>query len=306
MNKIVIILLFIIIILYLINNKTIGLKNNLLQYKIATSIVLNGTYDQQKLIKVFESYNLKFNQINTNQINFILSEYSSSPNIEIKINESKNKYIMNIIFDHKYYDMQCITTMINSYLKNDISYKEINIMKQLYFTDLLGLNLFYNTLTIKPKKYKFKQILVSKEQINNIKNLNTNYVSNIDVVISIITTEYLNYTNKNNANIMIIKSKNDNKIKHYIGNNITFHQSLINLDSLINMSLQIRKSYSNINYSLFINIDIYITSWYPIENYNNEILEINYINNNNNILMNVPFFIIISMINNNYQINIYY
>ena len=62
-----------------------------------------------------------------------------------------------------------------------------------------------------------------------------------------------------------------NKQNDYFGNPVTSHLTQVNQSNLTDIAIQIRESYKyNKNY-LFENIDIYITSWFPIENHENKI-----------------------------------
>ena len=113
--------------------------------------------------------------------------------------------------------------------------------------------------------------------------------------------------NKHNCNINLVKydkTKND----YYLGNPITFN--LIKINDTNNIAAQIRRYHKNKNNIeiLFENIDIYITSWLPIENYDNKIKEVDL---NNKIISNTKlifgnFLIYLCMKNNDYIINLYY
>ncbi len=115
---------------------------------------------------------------------------------------------------------------------------------------------------------------------------------------------YLSYYKSKDANIFLIKNKS--KTEEYLGNSVTIHNVNINENDIISMAQNIRDSYTNPSYNYFKAIDIYITSWAPLNNQNNSIQE-NGKYDEEYINLPVNFFIILSIINNtDYLINLNY
>jgi len=197
--------------------------------------------------------------------------------------------------------MQSVNNIINNYLKNNIKQKQMITYKHFYKNDLLLLNLIYTGLSNYNKKHNYKKIILDNNYIQKIKNESSVYISKIDIVISFITKMYLTDYKKEKCNIIIVKA-DKNKQSDYIGNPVTFHLAQVN--NKHNIAYQIRNSYKNNKFLLIEKIDIYITSWIPIENYENKIKEIDIINPSTNRI--TDFFIVLCMINNDYIINLYY
>jgi hypothetical protein len=225
-----------------------------------------------------------------------------SNNIILDINvisKYKNhKLIIN--FDHKYFDMASLINIINNYCKNNIDKKNLVICKEIYFSDLLGFNILFNYLKFNKINKKIIQFIIKKSEINDIKKNSNEYISNIDIVISKIINIYQLYYNSNNANIYI--SKKNNKLQDYLGNSVTLHNVDINKNNIIDMAQNIRKSYNNPKYNFGKPIDIYIVSWFPMNNENNIQENGSYASNN----MPINFIVFICILNNNYLIKIIY
>ena len=176
--------------------------------------------------------------------------------------------------------------------------------KNFYLNDLLSFNIFYSSLLNNNKIHKYKKIIIKRDYVDKIRKNINKYVSKIDIIMSIITKIYMNRYKKKNYNILLAKA-NKNKENDYFGNPVTFHLTQVNQNNLTDIAIQIRESYKYNKIYLFENIDIYITSWFPIENYENKIKELGY-NYNRLHQININFVVILCMLNNDYVINLYY
>ena len=105
--------------------------------------------------------------------------------------------------------------------------------------------------------------------------------------------------NKKSCNIIISKSINS----FNMGNPLLLHYIEINNNN--NIPLQIRNSYKNPLIKPFVKNDIAITSWIPIENYNNEIIEIEYVYDNSSFVQ-TEFSSVLTIKENDYVINLEY
>lgn len=280
---------------------TIGIRNLPLKMNINFECIVDNNFNEEKLINVLKSYNFIINKKNKN---FIV-KYKNDKILNINVNN--NKWL--ISFDHRYLIMGSVFKIINNYLKNDITKKNIYEHKTFYSNDLLILNIFYtNFLKINNKNmYKHEQFTINKDYLINIQKQEKDYLSKIDIIISIITNKYFKKYKKNNCNILLSKSDKNNDL--YLGNPLTFHSIKINNKN--NISKQVRNSYKLNRVCLFEDIDIFITSWIPNENYNNQIKEINpeinpEINSTYDPLLKSNFNIILSVKNNYYVVNLFY
>jgi hypothetical protein len=293
--------IFFIIILYLLYIEiNFGIRNYLFNFPINCYFILDGNFNKAQFIETLNSYN--FDVIDKIDNNIIVNYKSNKEILKFKIDNHIKYYRVNIIFDHKFFDMQSIINIINNYLKNNIKKKNIITYKNFYLNDLLAFNIFYSSLLNNNKTPKYKKIIIKNDYVEKIKKKINKYVSKIDIIISIISKIYLNTYNKKVCNIILTKA-DKSKQNDYFGNPVTNHLTQINQTNLIDIAIQIRESYKNNKIYLFENIDIYITSWFPIENYENKIKELSY---NVPPRINVNFSIILCMINNDYVINIYY
>lgn len=295
--------IFVIFILYLLHIEiNFGIRNYLINIPINCYFILDGKFNKVQFIETLNSYD--FDIIDKIDNNIIVNYKSNKEILKFKIDNYTEYYKVNVIFDHKFFDMQSITNIINNYLKNNIKKKNIITYKNFYLNDLLTFNIFYSSLLNNNKTHKYKKIIIKNDYVDKIRKTINKYVSKIDIIISIITKIYLNTYSKKDCNILLTKA-DKNKQNYYFGNPVTPHLTQINQNNLTDIAIQIRESYKDNKIYLFENIDIYITSWFPIENYENKIKELSY-NDNRPPQINVNFFIILCMINNDYVINLYY
>jgi hypothetical protein len=290
----------IIIILYLVYiESNFGIRNYLIKFNVNYYYTLDGIFNKEQFIETLKSYN--FN-VEDKTDNLIIVNYKSNYRIiKFKIYNYDNYYKIYVSFNHIFFDMQSVTNIINNYLKNNIKQKQMITYKHFYKNDLLLLNLIYTGLSNYNKKYNYKKIILDNNYIQKIKNESSVYISKIDIIISFITKMYLTDYKKEKCNIIIVKA-DKNKQADYIGNPVTFHLAQVNNKQ--NIAYQIRNSYKNNKFLLMEKIDIYITSWVPVENYKNKIKEIDINNPNTNTI--TDFFVVLCMINNDYIINLYY
>jgi hypothetical protein len=280
-----------------------GIRNYLFNFPINCYFILDGNFNKVQFIETLNSYNFNINDKIDN--NIIVNYKSNKEILKFKIDNHNKYYQVNVIFDHKFFDMQSIINIINNYLKNNKKKKHMITYKNFYLNDLLTFNIFYSSLLNNNKIHKYKKIIIKSDYVDKIRKNINKYVSKIDIIISIITKIYMNrYKKKKNYNILLAKA-NKNKENDYFGNPVTNHLTQINQNNLIDIAIQIRESYKNNKIYLFENIDISITSWFPIENYENKIKELGH-NNNRLHQININFVVILCMLNNDYVINLYY
>jgi hypothetical protein len=296
----ILVLFFIILFLYYFNKLSIGIRNQLINVDIKFYCILKGKFIEENFIKTLESYNFKVKKSN----NIFIVKYHNKKIIKFVVKNSESEHKMDVIFDHKYFYMDSIYEIINNYLKNNRNTKKIKFYKDFYYNDFLLFNLIYTTIPNINKKYKFKKIIVNKNELIEIQKQTKSYVSKIDIIISIITNMYFKSYNKNMCNIITSKSKKKSTEKiYYLGNPVSLHY--MELNNKNNIATQVRDSYKQSNVTFLKNIDIYMTSWFPVENYNNNISEINIINEGINTIK-TNYFIILCMKNNDYVINLFY
>jgi hypothetical protein len=303
--KLTIIILFVIIlILFLINKYTIGIKNLVcLNMIINCYFILNFQFKEQQFLNIIKSYDFSITK-NNNKYMIKYEKISDNIILNITIEQKNNNHKLIISFNHTYFDMTSITNIINNYIKNNTKKKNLIFSKDFYFTDILAYNLIFNYLKFNKPNRKYIKYIIKKSDILEIKNKSSKYISNIDIVISKIVNMYLSYYKSNDANIFIIKNKN--KSEDYLGNSVTIHNVNINKNDIINMAQNIRDSYTNPSNNYLKAVDIYITSWVPTNNQNNNIQE-NGKYDNEYLILPINFFIILSIINNtDYLINLNY
>jgi hypothetical protein len=279
-----------------------GIRNYLINIPITCYFILDGNFNKIQFIETLNSYD--FDIIDKIDNNIIVNYKSNKEILKFKIDNHIKYYQVNVIFDHKFFDMQTIINIINNYLKNNIKKKHMVTYKKFYLNDLLTFNIFYSSYLNKNKIHKYKKIIINNKYIEKTRKTIDTYVSKIDIVISIITKIYFNRYKKKNCNIILTKA-DKSKQNDYFGNPVTSHLTQVNQSNLTDIAIQVRDSYKYNKIYLFENIDIYITSWFPIENYENKIKELSYIDNRPP-QINVSFFVILCMINNDYVINLYY
>jgi hypothetical protein len=232
-----------------------GIRNYLFNFPIHCYFILDGNFNKVQFIETLNSYN--FDVIDKIDNNIIVNYKSNKEILKFKIDNHIKYYRVNIIFDHKFFDMQSIINIINNYLKNNINKKNIITYKNFYLNDLLAFTIFYSSLLNNNKTPKYKKIIIKNDYVEKIKKKINKYVSKIDIIISIISKIYLNTYNKKVCNILLTKA-DKSKQNDYIGNPVTNHLTQINQNNLIDIALQIRESYKNNKIYLFENIDIYI------------------------------------------------
>jgi hypothetical protein len=164
--------------------------------------------------------------------------------------------------------MQFLINIINDYINNNVDFKEMVIYKNIcplllkpfYFN--LIINLLVNNLSYKQQRTS-REIIFNKSNIEEIKNklvnkLNGKFISDIDVIISLLCKNYMDYKNKIDCNLCIIKSIRNSKNKYNIGNLLVPSNINIKNNELKNIAINIRNSY---NENCFIkNIDLMISS----------------------------------------------
>jgi len=250
------IFIFFLIISYLLYIEiNFGIRNYLFNFPIHCYFILDGNFNKVQFIETLNSYN--FDVIDKIDNNIIVNYKSNKEILKFKIDNHIKYYRVNIIFDHKFFDMQSIINIINNYLKNNINKKNIITYKNFYLNDLLAFTIFYSSLLNNNKTPKYKKIIIKNDYVEKIKKKINKYVSKIDIIISIISKIYLNTYNKKVCNILLTKA-DKSKQNDYIGNPVTNHLTQINQNNLIDIALQIRESYKNNKIYLFENIDIYI------------------------------------------------
>jgi len=279
-----------------------GIRNYLINIPITCYFTLDGNFNKVQFIETLNSYD--FDIIDKIDNNIIVNYKSNKEILKFKIDNYNRYYQVNVIFDHKFFDMQTIINIINNYLKNNIKKKHMITYKKFYLNDLLIFNIFYSSYLNKNKIHKYKKIIINNKYIEKTRKTIDTYVSKIDIVISIITKIYFNRYKNKKCNIILTKA-DKSKQNDYFGNPVTSHLTQINQSNLTDIAIQVRDSYKYNNIYLFENIDIYITSWFPIENYENKIKELSYIDNRPPPI-NINFFVMLCMINNDYVINLYY
>jgi len=246
--------MFIIYLLYIEIN--FGIRNYLINIPINCYFILDGNFNKVQFIETLNSYN--FDIIDKSDNNISVNYKSNKEILKFKIDNHNKYYQVNVIFDHKFFDMQSIINIINNYLKNNIKKKHMITYKKFYLNDLLSFNIFYSSLLNNNKTHKYKKIIIKNDYVDKIRKNIDKYVSKIDIIISIITKIYLNRYKKKNCNIILTKA-DKNKQNDYFGNPVTSHLTQVNQNNLTDIAIQIRESYKyNKNY-LFENIDIYIS-----------------------------------------------
>ncbi len=302
------ILMIVFVTLLLLNNIGLGIRNNLLNAFVNCYFVLDGKFNESQLIESVKSYSF---DINKDKDTYVISYCSNNILfLDLESEPKSSKYKLIFKFDHKYFDMQSIIGLINNYLKNDTTKKNLVLEKQFYYSDILALNLAYTNLVNANKLYNYKEIRITNSYVDTIKSTTTKYVSKIDIVMSHILEIYFQLHSDENCCNLIVTKADKSKAKHYIGNPVTFHQMQINKsDDKLNLAYQVRESYNKNTISLLKKINIYITSWYPVENYENKIIEINMkesTKTEKKRLFSTDIFILLGMENNDYVVNLFY
>jgi hypothetical protein len=288
--------------IFYFNKFTIGLRNYFIYGDIDCYFIIEGKFNKQQFIETLKSYNFDV-KIDKNTY---IAKYKNNKIIQFSITTYKTEYKIDIIFDHKYFIMNTIHVIINNYLKNDTNKKILKEHKDFYYNDINIINILYTSIINQNKNYQYKKIIINKNYIEKIQSKSSEYISKIDILISIITNLYFKVYNKHTCNISLVKCDKINN-DYYLGNPVTMH--LIKINDKSNIATQVRRYHKNEKIpSLFENIDIYITSWLPIENHDNKIKEIDF---NNKIILNKNlilgnFYILLCMKNNDYIINLYY
>ena len=271
--------LLLFLILFYINEQTIGFRNLICNKLIQVKFSIADKYKNNNLINVIKSYGFDI-KIKNKIIYVYYKKYSNNFIIKLQIKEYNKYHDLLISFDHKYFDFNIILKLINKYNINNDKQKKLVKYNRITKNDFLVVYLINNYLYYLNKKIErgYKQLIIDKNYTLDIKNKNSKYISNIDIVIGKIIEEYFNiYTTKNEVNIIMSKAVKDNN-EYFIGNPVTLHYLNVKKNSLTNIALEIRNSHENPKIEYFKIIDIYISSWYPTINYDNKILKINKFN----------------------------
>jgi hypothetical protein len=291
MNSIII--FFIVFYLYFLLYNFIG-YNSFTTINIESKFIINGKYDKKKLINVLNSYDI-FNYKLIN--NFLIKTNKKSYKIINNKNQNKldqdtiliiyetpqpkyspslqnsnefTHHSLELLTTHKLFDMQFLMNIINDYINNNVDFKEMVIYKNIcpllskpfYFN--LIINLLVDNLSYKQRTSR--KIIFNKSNIEEIKNelvnkLNGKFISDLDVIISLLSKDYMDYKNKIDCNLCICKSIRNSKNKYNIGNLLVPSNINIKNNELENIAISIRNSY---NENCFIkNIDLMISSWVP-------------------------------------------
>jgi hypothetical protein len=292
------IIIFILLIFY-INNVTIGLKNLFLNRIVKFYYVIKGIFNENKFIELLKSYDFIINK-NKNKIVIDYKLYKNIINFEIIQNIENYKIIVE--FNHIYFDIQGVHKIINNYLNNNMEKKNMIICKNIYKNDLYLFNVLLIFIRNYNKPFKYEKIIITNEYIMEKKNKSKNYISKIDVIMGFFSKKYLLQYNKKSCNLLFTKS--DKTIKNnYLGNPVTYH--LISITNDKNIEKQIRNSYKQNNLDLTKYIDIYMTSWINCEN-TNKIEEINRMTNKHYKQMKTNYSIILCMKNNDFIVHLFY
>lgn len=271
-NK-VIILFYVIILLYLLATKFIGF--NLISNSTIISIFkINGNYKKDQLINTLNSFDVFNYQLYNNflvktknksyQIIHNDDNINNDSILIIYVYEFTDYHEFKVVATHKLFDMQLLLNIINDYINNNTNNKEMCIYRN--FLPLISL--IPSTICIvnllKSNTNSCTNISFDKYYIEQIKNnsMNGSYLSDIDIVISLLTKNYMDHRNRSSCNISISKSIRNKQNKYKIGNIIMPNSVHIKNNNIENIAKTIRNSYTQKN--IFIKeCNIYITSWVP-------------------------------------------
>jgi hypothetical protein len=275
--KIFIIFIVFVILIYLSLFPNIiftGTKNFIIGtscHEVTCILTVKNSYDHKKLIKILDSYEIFNYKLFANL--FLYKSKYKTYNINnenkcqdsifiINIFEHKNFHTFNIKCKHAIFDMSLIINIIKAYITNDNSYKKINFINKFYKTDI---NMLKTKYVIKNEIYKKKIFTFNKLFIKKIKELYTSkniFLSELDILFSLLIKKYLLIQKKDNCTIGIIKTFRNKENMNHCGNSISVNCVNINNLSIKNIASTIRSSYNNNNsIDIKTNIDIYITSW---------------------------------------------
>ena len=248
MKIIQILIIVIIVIMYSELGRTIGSRNFIigkLTRKIKCFFLLKGKYDSKKMLKILDSYEIfDYQLFGTRLVKTMRKSYDIEGHenekalLSIRAEQHSDNYTLNVMFNHELFDMQYIMEIIDGYLRDDFSHKPLMINKVFYGSDV-NLNILMLWNYFKRVNVEREKITVKKEEI---KTLQVDNLSSLDIVFAILANKYLGNTGKTKCILSIIKSQRGPNDRYRVGNMVTFHTVEIRPGTTTDIAKQISKN----------------------------------------------------------------
>jgi len=280
------ILLYIIILLYLFATNFIG-YNLLCNDKFTCILKINGNYDKDQFINILNSFDIfNYKLYNNFLIKSINKSYQIINNDDIinkdsifiiNVYEFTDYYEFKIIADHRLFDMQLLLNIINDYIYNNTNQKKMSIYRNFIpLIPLLPVSISINNILRSNTNYhtsiSFDKYYIEKVKNESLNKLNISYLSDLDIIISLLTKNYMDYANRSSCNVCIVKSIRNNQNKYKLGNILIPNNVHIRNNNIENIATTVRNSY--IKKIIVKECNIFITSWIPNKEISQNIISI--------------------------------